>query len=63
MSNKQNDLYLEEIARAEEDLMDAEVSLGLARNDAEIAMEWERDCRIKVEDCQEILRKIKDKEF
>lgn len=63
MSNKQNDLYLEDVARAEEDLRDAMESLDNADVEVIKAEQWQAQCKGRVQEYQEILEKIKNKEF
>ena len=63
MSNKQTDLYLEEMARIEEDLRDAQESLDNATQDLQDAIDWKYEMKEKVEDLQVRLAKHKNKEF
>lgn len=62
MSNKQNDLYLEEVAIAEEDLRDAKESLDNADVEVIKAEQWQTQCKERVVEYQEVLEKLKNKE-
>jgi len=63
MSNKQTDLYLEDLARVEEDLRDAEESYDNAKQETQKAYDWENKMKLQVEEEQVRLQKLKDKEF
>ena len=63
MSNKQTDLYLEDLARVEEDLRDAQESYDNAKQETQKAYDWENKMRLKVEEEQVRLQKLKDKEL
>lgn len=62
MSNKQNDIYFEEVARAEEDLRDATESYENAKEEVRKAYEWEQKMKLDVVEFQNILEKLKNKE-
>lgn len=62
MSHKQNDLYLEDLARAEEDLLDAMESYDYAKEETRKAFEWENKMKLNVVEFQEVLEKLKNKE-
>lgn len=62
MSNQQHDLYLEDLARAEEDLRDATESYDNAKEETQKAYDWEQKMKLNVVEFQEVLQKIKDKE-
>jgi len=63
MSNKQTDLYLEDLARVEEDLRDAQESYDNAKQETQKAYDWENKMKLQVEEEQVRLQKLKDKEF
>jgi len=63
MSNKQTDLYLEDLARVEEDLRDAEESYDNAKQETQKAYDWENKMKLQVEEEQVRLQKLKDKEL
>jgi len=63
MSNKQTDLYLEDLARVEEDLRDAQESYDNAKQETQKAYDWENKMKLKVEEEQVRLQKLKDKEL
>ena len=62
MSHKENDKYLEEVGRAEEDVRDAQESLDFADVEVIKAEQWRTQCKGRVIEYQEILQKLKDKE-
>jgi len=63
MSNKQTDLYLEDLARVEEDLRDAQESYDNAKQETQKAYDWENKMKLQVEEEQVRLQKLKDKEL
>jgi len=62
MSHKANDLWLEELGIAEQDLNDALESLYSAQKEKNEAIDWEEKCKQRVLEYQEVLEKIKNKE-
>ena len=62
MSNKQTDLWLEDVARAEEDLRDATESYENAKEEVRKAYEWEQKMKLDVVEFQDILERLKNKE-
>lgn len=63
MSNKQTDLYLEEVARAEEDVRDALLALGEATKDRQEAEKWEQNRLDNFKMEENRLKALKDKDL
>lgn len=61
MSNKQNDLYLEEVSEAEEEYQDALLALQQATKDFDEAYHWKRNRESWANDCAEKLKTLKNK--
>jgi len=63
MRNEETDLYLEDLARVEEDLRDAQESYDNAKQETQKAYDWENKMKLQVEEEQVRLQKLKDKEL
>ena len=60
MSKLQENLYAEDLARAEQDLQDAQESYEHAQEETRNAFLWEEKMKANVVECQTLLEKIKN---